>query len=98
MPRASTKTPAAPEKSVRPDSKGRVALGALAKDVSSFDVEIRSDGVLLKPKMEVPASEAWLFKNAAALASVRQGLKESAEGKRVKGPSYAKHAEDPDEG
>jgi hypothetical protein len=97
MPAASKKTPPSPTRSVRPDSKGRVALGRLAKDVSSFDVEVRPDGLLLKPKVEVPAYEAWLFKNAAALASVRQGLKESAQRKLVKGPSYAKHAEDPDE-
>ena len=39
-----------------------------------------------------PASEAWLFDNPPALASVKQGLRESAEGKRIYRGSFAKHA------
>jgi len=88
----------APRKNVRPDSKGRVTLGELTDGVSSYDVHKNADGsLLLEPKVEIPAREAWLFKNPSALASVRQGLKESAQGKATKGPSYAKHATDPDE-
>jgi hypothetical protein len=43
---------------------------------------------------KVPASEAWLFENPQALASVKQGLKESAEGKRISRSSFAKHAKE----
>jgi hypothetical protein len=34
----------------------------------------------------------WLYENPQALASVKQGLKESAEGKSVYRGSFAKHA------
>jgi hypothetical protein len=88
----------ASQKNVRPDSKGRVALGKLAEGVSSFDVLPNSDGSLvLRPKVEIPAADVWLFKNPAALASVKRGLTQSANGQYVKRPRYAKHAEDPDE-
>lgn len=43
---------------------------------------------------KVPAAEAWLYKNKGALAAVRQGLKEAAEGKRSKLKSFAKYAND----
>lgn len=39
-----------------------------------------------------PAAEAWLYKNKEALASVLQGLKESAEGRTSKLRSFAKYA------
>jgi hypothetical protein len=38
----------------------------------------------------VPASEVWLCKNPEALASVKQGLRESAEGKSIDRGSFAK--------
>jgi hypothetical protein len=34
----------------------------------------------------------WLYENAQALASVKQGLRESAEGKTVYRGSFARHA------
>jgi hypothetical protein len=71
-----------PEITVRPDSKGRIALGALAKGVSSFRVHKEEDGrVVLEPFVEIPERERWLYKNPEALAMVEQGLRESAEGK-----------------
>jgi hypothetical protein len=42
----------------------------------------------------IPASEMWLYENPQALASVKQGLRESAEGKRVYRGSFAKHAKE----
>jgi hypothetical protein len=39
--------------------------------------------------------EAWLFKNRKALASVKQGLKESAKGKGIYRGSFAKYADEP---
>jgi hypothetical protein len=36
----------------------------------------------------------WLYENAPALASVKQGLRESAEGKSVYRGSFAKDARD----
>lgn len=40
--------------------------------------------VLLRPVVEVPAQELWLYKNKDALKSVRKGIRESARGKTVK--------------
>ncbi len=80
---------------VRPDSKGRVSLGKYATGVSSFEVEALEDGSLkLVPRVEIPAREAWLFRNPEALASVRQGLMDAAEGKTVSRGSFADDGED----
>jgi hypothetical protein len=40
----------------------------------------------------IPAQEAWLHKNAAALASVRRGLRQAAENHVVTGPDFAADA------
>ena len=37
--------------------------------------------ILLSPEIGVPLHEAWLYKNPEALASVRKGLQDAAEGK-----------------
>ena len=80
---------------LRPDSKGRIALGALAKGVSSFRVHQQKDGrIMLEPYSEIPLREQWLYKNPIALAAVEQGLRESAEGKTVYLGSFAKYADD----
>ena len=50
--------------------------------------------LFLDPVKAIPASETWLYENPAALASVKQGLKESAEGKRIHRGSFAKHAKE----
>jgi hypothetical protein len=50
--------------------------------------------LILDPVKTVPASEMWLYENPKALASVKQGLRESAEGKRVYRGSFAKYAKE----
>src|SRR5271169_6671613 len=50
--------------------------------------------VLLSPKIGVPLHEAWLYKNPEALASVRRGLQQAAEGKVCELKSFEKHADD----
>jgi hypothetical protein len=73
---------ATPTITVRPDAKGRIALGALAKGISSFKVHQEKDGrVVLEPFTEIPLREQWLYKNPQALEAVRQGLKDSAAGR-----------------
>lgn len=68
--------------SVRPDAKGRIYLGDIAKCVSSYSVEIDEMGVItLEPRVEIPAREAWLFNNPVALNSVKRGLHDTAQGK-----------------
>ena len=79
-------------KTVRPDGKGRITLGKLTKDFSGYTLKESADGVIvLEPLIEVPAKEAWLFKNKEALASVERGLKQSGEGKTKSVGSFAKY-------
>jgi hypothetical protein len=82
-----------PRKTVRPDSKGRITLGNLAAGASSFKAYRDSKGrIILEPQVEVPAAQAWLWQNPAAMKSVREVLKDSAEGKLVQRGSFAHHA------
>lgn len=80
---------------VQPDSKKRVVLKRVKNPGKSYRVYQNASGqILLDPLVTIPASEAWLYKNKEALASVRQGLKEASEGKLVKMRSFAKYAND----
>lgn len=66
------------------DSKGRLTLGDSFANQTVL-VEQHGEGeVLVKLARVIPAREAWLFDNAAALASVRRGLKEAAGGEFAK--------------
>jgi hypothetical protein len=77
----------------QPDAKKRVSLGAALGGVTAYNIYRNSLGqVILDPVRAIPVSEIWLYENAPALASVKQGLRESAEGKRVYRGSFAKHA------
>lgn len=79
----------------RPDTKKRLSLGALHHIVSSYAIFQSPNGeVLLKPVEVVPANEAWLHRNPAALASVKRGLQQSAEGKTRSLGSFAKFAKE----
>jgi hypothetical protein len=78
-----------PSRSLRPDSKGRIALGALAKGVSSFRVHKEENGrVGLEPFVEIPEGERWLYKNPEAMAMLKQRLKEYGEGNIVSIDSF----------
>lgn len=80
-------------KTVRPDSKGRITLGKLVAGASSFKAYKDKQGrIVLEPQVEVPAGEAWLWKNQAAIKAVQQGLKDSAEGRVVQRGSFARFA------
>ncbi|MFN0063679.1 MAG: hypothetical protein ACKVPX_14325 [Myxococcaceae bacterium] len=82
-------------RTLRPDSKQRVTLGALAEGVSSYSVETPEPGVvILRANVEIPAREAWLWKNADALSALKTGLRDSAEGRTVARGSFAKYAEE----
>jgi hypothetical protein len=37
--------------------------------------------LLLRPVVEIPASEVWLFRNEEAMENVKAGLKDASEGK-----------------
>lgn len=83
------------DQTVRPDSKGRIALGAYAKGVSSYRIHAEEDGrLVLEPYKEIPAREMWLYENKEALAMFEQGLKEAAEGKTSSRGDFSKYVDD----
>jgi hypothetical protein len=77
----------------QPDAKKRLSLGEALAGATAYNIYRNSLGqLILDPVKAVPASEMWLYENPQALASVKQGLRESAEGKSVYRGSFAKHA------
>lgn len=78
---------------IRPDAKGRITLGTLARGVSSFQASVDSAGrIILEPFAEIPAREKWVFENKAVVDAVRDGLVQAAEGKTVSRGSFARFA------
>ena len=79
----------------KPDAKKRLSLGDALRETTAYNIYRNSLGqLILDPVKAVPVSEVWLYENAEALSSVKQGLRESAEGKSVYRGSFAKYAED----
>ena len=61
---------------LRPDSKGRLNLGEIANNVSSYRVTIEKDGkVILEPYTEIPLSEKWIFEDKELLEKVMKQVK-----------------------
>ena len=69
--------------SVKPDNRKRVGLHKVQiQEGVSYHIYANSTGqIFLDPQVTIPASEAWLYKNPDAIAAVRQGLLEAAQGK-----------------
>ena len=65
------------------DAKHRITVGEpLAPGYRVQIYKNEDDGtVLLVPCVEIPAREAWLYKNPKALKSVLQGIKDAEEGR-----------------
>lgn len=64
------------------DDRKRLTLGDLLKEFKRVKLYRNLHGeLLLRPVIEVPASEGWLFENKKALESVLEGIKDAAEGK-----------------
>jgi hypothetical protein len=79
----------------QPDAKKRLSLGEALGGATAYNIYRNALGqVILDPVKAVPASEMWLYENPPALASVKQGLRESAEGKSAYRGLFAKHAKD----
>jgi hypothetical protein len=77
----------------QPDAKKRLSLGEALSGATAYNIYRNNLGqIVLDPVKAVPASEMWLYENPQALASVKQGLRESTEGKSVYRGSFAKHA------
>ena len=80
---------------LRPDAKGRITLGALARGVSSFHATADESGrIILEPFAEVPAREKWLFGNQDAMAAVSAGLHQAGEGRTSSRGCFARFAND----
>ena len=77
----------------QPDAKKRLSLGEALRGATAYNIYRNPLGqLILDPVKTVPASEMWLYENPQALAAVKQGLRESAEGKAVSRGSFAKYA------
>ena len=64
------------------DDRNRLTLGELLKGSKRVRLYKNDRGeILLQPVVEIPASEAWLFRNKEAFESVKKGLKDASEGK-----------------
>ena len=78
----------------QPDAKKRLSLGAASIGATAYNIYRNPLGqLILDPVKTVPASEMWLYENPEALASVKQGLRESLEGKSIDRGSFAGYAE-----
>ena len=68
---------------MKPDAKKRVVLPkGLVVEGITYHIYSNSIGqIILDPQVTIPASEAWLFNNPDALASVRRGLSDAAQGR-----------------
>jgi len=67
---------------VKPDAKKRVVLPKIHEEGVTYHIYANSVGqIVLDPQVTIPASEAWLFRNPEAIASVRRGLEDAAQGR-----------------
>lgn len=82
-------------KIIQPDSKGRISIGKTPSGVVGYQRINEADGrIVLVPMAAIPISEAWLYQDKAALASVSRGVEQSKTGKLSKWGSFAAHAKD----
>lgn len=81
---------------LKPDIKGRITLGKLAKGVSSFHVIVNSKKgqIILEPYTEIPLKESWLFNNKKALTQLNNGIKDSAKGQVKFIEDFSKYLDD----
>lgn len=81
---------------VRPDERGRITLGDAVRD-SDYRVLVNEAGqILLDPvvTLTVPASEAWIWENPGARASMSRAMRQAAKGEFESLGSFAKFAGD----
>lgn len=68
---------------VKPDSKKRIVLPKILvqEGITYHIYHNRFGQIILDPQVAVPASEVWLFDNPDAIAAVRRGLSDVAQGR-----------------
>lgn len=82
-------------KMLRPDTKGRITLGSIAKGISGYSVHQEPNGtVILKPFVEIPIKEKWLFENTSALQKVRTGLTQAKNKELIDKGSFSQFSDD----
>jgi len=58
---------------LRPDSKGRINLGEVARNISSYRMIVEANGkILLEPYVEIPLSDKWIFEDKELLHKLKQ--------------------------
>lgn len=64
------------------DDRHRLCVGDCLEGFQRVRVFQNKNGELfLRPVVEIPASEAWLFKKKSVLRSVQKGLEDASQGK-----------------
>ena len=67
----------------------------IAKGISSFSMHQEPNGtVILKPFVEIPVKEKWLFENSSALQKVRTGLGQGKNKELVDKGSFSQFSDD----
>lgn len=83
------------EITVRPDAKGRITLGKMARGISSFRVHSEKGGrIVLEPFVEIPAQELWLHNNPKAMAKVKRGIADAEAGRLFDLGDFTQFAEE----
>ncbi len=58
---------------LRPDAKGRINLGEVARNISSYRVTVETNGqILLEPYVEIPLSDKWIFEDKELLNKIKK--------------------------
>lgn len=77
----------------RLDSRSRITLGQALiklgildeKMVDVFEILIGASGdILLRPRTSIPTRELWVHQNQNAMKTLKQGLKDAADGRVTK--------------
>jgi hypothetical protein len=85
------------KKILKPDTKGRITLGKLAENISSFEVIVENGRIILEPLIEISARELWLYKNPEAFASLERGLEQANRGEAEYLGDFSQYLEDADD-
>ena len=64
---------------LRPDAKGRISLGEVARNVSSYRMTTKENGqIVLDPYVEIPLSEKWIFEDKELLQKLKDQQSETS--------------------
>jgi hypothetical protein len=64
------------------ENNKRITLGKLIQGYKRMRVYVNDKGdILLKPVVEIPADEIWLYEDKKVLEEVLEGIKEAEQGK-----------------